>query len=77
MWHDEPANRPGQDPNGSMPFDQWDSHFRRQVAHYGALVERYPTVHGFADQLTKYQFWLSDHLATTATSAEADELLPF
>lgn len=76
MWHDEPADRDGQDPNASMPFDQIEGHYRAQVAHYTELVERFPDKLAFSRQLANYQDWLKSHLAEKAAQAQRSEL-PF
>jgi hypothetical protein len=75
MWHDEPANRPGQDPYGHLPFDQWEGHFRERIAHYEALTREFPNVEYFARELTQYKEWLSRHLAMLVPVRETD--LPF
>lgn len=75
MWHDEPANRPGQDPYGHLPFDQWEGHFRERIAHYEALTREFPTVECLARELTQYKEWLAQHLAVLMTARDTD--LPF
>lgn len=75
MWHDEPANRPGQDQNASLPVSQWESRYLEQIAHYQALVFRFPDKQSFKNQLAKYEGWLVE--LKTSASMQTDDRLPF
>lgn len=75
MWHDEPANRPGQDPDASLPVCQWESRYLEQIAHYQGLVSRFPEKAFFQEQLAKYNGWLAE--LKSSVSWQTSEALPF
>lgn len=77
MWHDEPADRPGQDPQAYLPFAQWEDRFRERIAHYQELLLVFPGSAYLANQLAKYQLWLHEHLLPHPTRSTSDEELPF
>lgn len=75
MWHDEPANRPGQDPDASLPVCQWESRYLEQIAHYRHLISRFPDRLAFHSQLAKYESWLAE--LKQSVSWETGDALPF
>lgn len=68
MIHDEPANRPGQDPYAYAP--ESEEHYGAQIRHYQELLEKIrtdmvkPPMDGVAEHfeaaLQRYQGWLQD-----------------
>jgi hypothetical protein len=77
MWHDEPADRPGQDPQAYLPITQWEDRFRERITHYQELLLVFPGSAYLANALANYQSWLREHLLLRPTGAIADEELPF
>lgn len=70
MHHDDPADRPYQDPLASLPCSQQEAYFRERIAFFEAQTSNFPDVKEFAETLTRYRSWLTQHLATqTATEA--------
>ncbi len=77
MWHDEPADRPGQDPQACLPFAQCEDRFRERIAHYQELLLVFPGSAYLANELANYQNWIHEHLLLRPASAITDEALPF
>ncbi|MDT3671782.1 MAG: hypothetical protein ROZ37_15810 [Aromatoleum sp.] len=77
MWHDEPADRPGQDPQAYLPFAQWEDRFRERIAHYQELLLVFPGSAYLANELANYQRWFREHLLLRTTAAITDDEPPF
>ena len=77
MWHDEPVDRPGQDPHAYLPCTHWEDRFRERIAHYQALLLVFPGSAYLANELARYQRWFHEHLLLRPTGSIADEELPF
>jgi hypothetical protein len=59
MWHDESCNRPGQDPEGYLPYSQWMAHYEERIRFYQSMVEQFPGRAYFQVQLANYRQWLA------------------